>query len=179
MRRIRHTHSKFAALNATTLTNEDAEDGGSGGGATGGTVGIPGAGLSVASGFSGTDGLVGTGENLMMASADDEILNEKVDERPWVMMMQGKGKKDKGKSTIARVGGIEIGEKNAWGCMQWANRKILEHVGFQGTCFSFWCCLFGLFIRMFFRRFTSFTRRYSGGHGRVYLECWKNDQVFM
>ncbi|KAF7783329.1 hypothetical protein Agabi119p4_2705 [Agaricus bisporus var. burnettii] len=128
MRRIRHTHSKFSALNATTLVNEDVEESGGGGG-----IGaMPGAGPSGASGFGG-DSLGGAGENSMVASADDEILNEKVDETPWVMMARSKGKRGKGREKIARVGGVEIGGKNAWGCMQWANKKILEHVGFQGT----------------------------------------------
>jgi transcriptional activator SPT7 len=149
MRRIRHTHSKFAALNATTLTNEDTEEGGGGGGGSGGTSGMPGVGLSGASGFGSNDSLGGAGENSMMASADDEILNEKVDERPWVMMMQSKGKKSKGKEKIARVGGVEIGQKNSWGCMQWTNTKILEHVGFQGTFFFFWRCRLVLFTLFF------------------------------
>ncbi len=40
MRRIRHTHAKFAALNATTLVNEETEEGGgvTGAGATGGPI---------------------------------------------------------------------------------------------------------------------------------------------
>lgn len=130
MRRIRHTHSKFAALNATTLANEETEDGGAGG--------APVAGPSGAGAFGVAEG-VGGGESstvALNAAADDEILNEKVDEKPWVMMVQGTGKgKGKAKEKLARVGGVEIGEQNAWGCMQWTNQKILEHVGFQGALF--------------------------------------------
>ncbi|KXN87079.1 Transcriptional activator spt7 [Leucoagaricus sp. SymC.cos] len=101
MRRVRHTHGKFAALNASTLAHEEVEEG-----------------------------------EALNAAADDEILNEKVDEKPWVMMRKipsgGKGK-GKEREEVAKVGGVDVGEKNAWGCLQWTNQKILEHVGFQGT----------------------------------------------
>ncbi|KAJ3563494.1 hypothetical protein NP233_g8906 [Leucocoprinus birnbaumii] len=146
MRRIRHTHGKFAALNATSVANEDVDDpvgGGAGAGlvsaAGGAGAGGPIAGPSSLSASS-PDAAPGyaSGEALN-AAADDEILNEKVDERPWVMLQhlkpkaKGKGKKGKERERIARAGGVEIGEKNAWSCLQWTNRKILEHVGFQGT----------------------------------------------
>ncbi|KAF9443889.1 hypothetical protein P691DRAFT_808180 [Macrolepiota fuliginosa MF-IS2] len=129
MRRVRHTHGKFAALNATTLASDETEEGATGPGAAGGSgSGNAAAGPSNAGAF-------GDGSAVALnAAAEDEILNEKIDERPWVMMVEGKGKgKGKGKERLARVGGIEVGEKNAWGCLQWSNQKILEHAGFQGT----------------------------------------------
>lgn len=137
MRRIRHTHAKFAALNATTLAGEEMEEGGVGTGVAGSSG--PGAGAtgSVA-GPSITE--AESSAMALNAAAEDEILNEKVDEQPWVMMVPGKGK---GKERVARVGGVEIGEKNAWGCLQWANQKILEHAGFQGAfgLNALWMCV--------------------------------------
>ncbi|KAF5355103.1 hypothetical protein D9756_005773 [Leucocoprinus leucothites] len=133
MRRVRHTHGKFAALNATTITNEDAEDG-TAVAVAGGSGSVPpvaGPSSGDVGAFAGGLGTIGEALN---AAADDEILNEKVDEKPWVMMQKGKGKgKGKEREQVARVGGVEVGEKNAWGCLQWTNQKVLEHVGFQGT----------------------------------------------
>jgi transcriptional activator SPT7 len=149
MRRVRHTHGKFAALNATTLVNEEAEDGAAVAGpssAGDGTGVLGGMGSGVGSGAD--IGERGGGEALN-AAADDEILNEKVDERPWVMMQRvptrmsvkgGKGKERQVEEMVRDVrgqGGVDVGEKNARGCMQWTNQKILEHVGFQGPYYPF------------------------------------------
>ncbi|KAG6888372.1 hypothetical protein C0995_008808 [Termitomyces sp. Mi166 len=103
MKRLRHTHAKFAALNANNTSNgEDPEGGG----------GAP---------FSASGPMP-----LVVVSGDDdgiEAADDKVDERPWRATIKGK----------RRVRGIEIGEEAATDCMKWMGRKVLEHVGFQGT----------------------------------------------
>jgi transcriptional activator SPT7 len=63
---------------------------------------MPGAGLSSASDVASNDSLDGAGEDSMMAAADDEILNEKADERPWVMMIQSKGERERVDSESGR-----------------------------------------------------------------------------
>jgi transcriptional activator SPT7 len=116
MRRLRHTHAKFAALNAATAPPEDEEQGAESGmfTATGpGTAQRP---LGTA-----------TAPPLSFGMVDDDVVDEKIDEEPWTA---GKGK---GKS---KVSGIELGEENAMDCMHWSTNKILEHAGFQGMSSS-------------------------------------------
>ncbi|KXN81596.1 Transcriptional activator spt7 [Leucoagaricus sp. SymC.cos] len=123
MRMIRHTHGKFVVLNSSTLANEEAEE-------DGGASGAPGSNATRT-----VPGLL-SGDSDASGAADDEILNEKVDEKPWVMIRKvasnGKGKGME-REKVAKVGVVDIGEKNAWGCLQWTNQKTLEHVGSQGT----------------------------------------------
>jgi len=135
MRRIRYTHAKFAALNATTtLANEEVEEGAS---LMSGGIGsvLPMAGPSLGD-VDILDPSISTGSTgeAINAAVDDEIMNERLDERPFTIMqkvkVRGKGKE---REQMARLGGVDIGEKNAWSCLQWTNRKILEHVGFQGV----------------------------------------------
>jgi transcriptional activator SPT7 len=114
MRRVRHTHAKFAALNAASAPLEDEDHGGEGG-LYGGNVTARGPGTSTfGSGF-------GVG--------DDEIVDDRIDEAPWT---PGRGK---GKRKMKRFGGVEIGVENAADCLNWSTNKILEHEGFQGAFF--------------------------------------------
>jgi len=135
MRRIRHTHAKFAALNATTLANEEVEEGASliSAGGIGSVLPMAGPSLGDADVLDSSISTGSTGEAIN-AAVDDEIMNEKLDERPFTIMQKVKvGGKGKERERMARFGGVDIGEKNAWSCLQWTNRKILEHVGFQGV----------------------------------------------
>lgn len=68
MKRVRHTHAKFAALNVNNSNNDDPESGGMGDGA-------------------GFGGIVGVGIQ------DDEgigVMEDKVDELPWNTKFKGK-----------------------------------------------------------------------------------------
>lgn len=135
MRRIRYTHAKFAALNATTtVANEEVEEGTS---LMSGGIGsvLPMAGPSLGD-VDILDSSISTGSTgeAINAAVDDEIMNEKLDERPFTIMQKVKVRgKEKERERMVRHGGVDIGEKNAWSCLQWTNRKILEHVGFQGV----------------------------------------------
>lgn len=114
MRRIRHTHAKFVALNALTAVPEDED------GVEGNLYGNPG-GAVTGSRSSGASALPGTQGIL---SVEDDMIDDKIDERPWVLG------RSKGKWT---PGGIDIGEAKAMDCLDWTTEKILEHIGFQGT----------------------------------------------
>ncbi|KAG5635234.1 hypothetical protein H0H81_011966 [Sphagnurus paluster] len=107
MKRLRHTHAKFAALTASTAPAEEGEEGP---GYSAPAV-VPGAGAGVG---------VGVG-----ASVDEVDLldDDKVDERPWSARVKGK--------RPAR--GVEMGEESAAGCVDWMTGKVLEHAGFQGS----------------------------------------------
>jgi transcriptional activator SPT7 len=147
MRRVRHTHAKFAALTASSAPPEDEEQGAEGGGGVYGSGGAGGtatrAGLP--SGIGGS-GFVGSGFGL----GDDDGLDDKVDEEPWTV---GRGKKGK----VKDIGGVEIGEANATDCLHWAGNKILEHVGFQGI----------LFVGFSFK-----TQPFLQLHRKWLLACW-------
>ncbi len=106
VRRLRHTHAKFVALNVSAAAPED-EDGVDGVLYGGLASAIPGNRVPVLA------TLPGVGE--------DDMVDDKIDERPW-MVAGGTSK-----------GGIEIGEENAANCLHWTTDKILEHTGFQGT----------------------------------------------
>ena len=110
-RRIRRTHAKFVAISATAAAaNNVGGEEGEGGDVT--TTG-PQAGL--------------TGD----VDADDAEVGT-VDERP------GPVPRPSQKSVSEELFDVkpDIGEQAAEKCIQWVNRKILEHVGFQGTfCF--------------------------------------------
>jgi transcriptional activator SPT7 len=109
-RRIRRTHAKFVAISAAAAAtnNVGGEDG------EGGDVPVTGP----------QAGSAGD------ADADDPEVDA-VDERPWPVPRPSQ------KSASASEGSpdvkTDIGEVAAEKCMQWVNRKILEHVGFQGT----------------------------------------------
>ena len=134
MRRVRHTHAKFAALTASSAPPEDEEQGAEGGGGGGGVYGSGGTGggggTATRPGFPGgigsSSGLVGNSFGL----SEDDGLDDKIDEEPWTVW---RGKKGKGKKKLS---GVEIGEANATDCLHWAGNKILEHVGFQGVLFG-------------------------------------------
>ena len=93
LKRVRRTHTKFAALNL------NAEDG----------------------------GVVGTDEPPDMA--EDDPVDEFVDERPWKALI--------GLKASDMEGGVELGGEQAVHCLRWMNGKVLEHAGFQGEC-SHW-----------------------------------------
>ena len=141
MRRVRHTHAKFAALTASSAPPEDEEQGAEGGGggvySSGGTGGGTATRAGLPGGVGSSSGLVGNSFGL----SEDDGLDDKIDEEPWTVW---RGKKGKAKS----LSGVEIGEANATDCLHWAGNKILEHVGFQGMLFGFRfkACRFMLFF---------------------------------
>jgi transcriptional activator SPT7 len=107
-RRIRRTHTKFVAISAATAAtnNVGGEDG------EGGDVPTTGP----------QAGLAGD------IDADDPEVDA-VDERPWPVPRPSQKSALEGSPDVKP----DIGEVAAEKCMQWVNRKILEHVGFQGT----------------------------------------------
>ncbi|KAF8260333.1 hypothetical protein EI94DRAFT_1748778 [Lactarius quietus] len=107
-RRMRRTHAKFVALGATSATanNAGGEDGDGGDLPTTGVAGLAGD----------VDG-----------SEDAEVVA--VDERPWPVPQPSRKALQEGFVDPSP----DIGEKAAEKCMQWVNRKILEHIGFQGS----------------------------------------------
>ncbi|KAI9452359.1 hypothetical protein BJY52DRAFT_1124430, partial [Lactarius psammicola] len=104
-RRMRRTHAKFVALGAAT-NNAGGEDGDSGDLPTAGAAGSAGD----------VDG-----------SEDAEVVA--VDERPWPVPRPSRRALQDGFVDPSP----DIGEMAAEKCMQWVNRKILEHIGFQGS----------------------------------------------
>ena len=143
MRRVRHTHAKFAALTASSSPPEDEEQGAEGGG--GGVYGSGGIGggtstrAGLPSGVGSSSGLVGNSFGL----SEDDGLDDKIDEEPWRV---GRGKKGR----VKNISGVEIGEANATDCLHWAGNKILEHAGFQGMIVGFFSSELGPFATSFF-----------------------------
>ena len=58
-------------------------------------------------------------------TAEDDLVDEFVDERPWKALVGLKGSVEDG---------IELGGEQAVHCLRWMNGKVLEHAGFQGEC---------------------------------------------
>lgn len=106
-RRIRRTHAKFVAISAAAAAtnNVGGEDG------EGGDAPITGP----------QAGLAGD------VDADDPEVDA-VDERAWPVPRPSQKSASEGSPDVKP----DIGELAAEKCMQWVNRKILEHVGFQG-----------------------------------------------
>lgn len=111
-RRMRRTHAKFVALGASSATANNA------GGEDGDGGDLPTAGASAAVGGD-VDG-----------SEDAEVVA--VDERPWPVPRPSR----KALQESFADPSSDIGEMAAEKCMQWVNRKILEHIGFQGALAS-------------------------------------------
>jgi len=112
MRRIRHTHTKYVALNALTAPEDD----------DGVESNLYGLGSAVpGTRYSGTSMHPDMEGNIIV---EDDMIDDKIDERPWVV----------GQANAKRIpSGIDIGEDKAMDCLDWATEKILEHIGFQGT----------------------------------------------
>ncbi|KAG1716473.1 hypothetical protein ID866_677 [Astraeus odoratus] len=110
LKRVRRTHTKFLALGFGG--GEDAS------GAATGVVGGTGAGAGVT-------GIGAEREDLL--DPETELPEEAIDERPWLARLRSMSGKGKAK------GVFEIGERAAGSCLKWMDRKVLEHVGFQGT----------------------------------------------
>ncbi|RDB25280.1 hypothetical protein Hypma_007354 [Hypsizygus marmoreus] len=138
MKRLRHTHARFAGLNLGAsgggAAGEDGDGDGLGAGGGGGRGGTP---------MMGVGAGVGVGMGMGMG-VDEDVVDDKVDERPWSIpgtgIGGGVGGKGKGKARMKGggereegVGEIEIGEDNAADCVKWMSGKVLEHAGFQGT----------------------------------------------
>jgi transcriptional activator SPT7 len=138
-RRIRRTHAKFVAISAAAAAanNVGGEDGEGGDVPTAG----PQAGL--------------TGD----VDADDAEVDT-VDERPWPVPRPSQASASEGPLDVKP----DIGEPAAEKCMQWVNRKILEHVGFQG--------MFGLLSRMSYGHRDS----YAQGHHSWRWMCSQGSQ---
>ena len=109
MRRLRHTHAKFVALNASTAAPEDED------GVDAALYG------GLASATPGNRAPVLAGMHVGSGVGEDDMVDDKIDERPWMVT-----------GGILK-GGIEIGEENAVNCLHWTTNKILEHIGFQDT----------------------------------------------
>ena len=111
-RRMRRTHAKFVALGAATSAANNSSNNNAGAGGED----ADGAELPTATAAD-VDG-----------SEDAEVVA--VDERPWPVPRPTR------KETL-QEGFVDpspdIGERAAEKCMQWVNRKILEHIGFQGA----------------------------------------------
>ena len=114
MRRIRHTHAKFVALNALTAAPDDDD------GVENNSYGNLGNAVA-GSRFPGTSTHPGT-QGLL--NVEDDMIEDKIDERPWGV---GRGNERR------RLSGIDIGEAGGTDCLDWATEKILEHIGFQAT----------------------------------------------
>ncbi|KAJ3826944.1 SAGA complex protein [Lentinula raphanica] len=115
IKRVRHTHARFAALGLAKETAAGNEEG---------------EGVESTSGFNApATAAVGSGPGLGVGGlgADpmdvEEATDDRVDERPWEIPTR-RGRK---------LSGIEIGSQNADDCLRWMNGKVLEHAGFQGT----------------------------------------------
>lgn len=119
IKRVRHTHARFAALGLTKDSGGGNEDG---------------EGAEAAPGFNAqTSSAVGPGPGLGTGGLGsdpmdvEEAIDDRVDERPWEVPTR-RGRK---------ISGIEIGSENADDCLRWMNGKVLEHAGFQGMSFRF------------------------------------------
>ena len=126
MRRVRHTHAKFAALTASSAPPEDEEQGAEGGGGVYGSGG-GGTGGGTATRASFLSG-IGSSSGISVGLSEDDGLDDKIDEEPWTVRRGKKGK-------VNNISGVEMGEANATDCLHWAGNKILEHAGFQGKLF--------------------------------------------
>ncbi|KAJ4471549.1 SAGA complex protein [Lentinula aciculospora] len=113
IKRVRHTHARFAALGLTKDTGTGNEDG---------EVGdaTPGFNATTAVSVGPSLGTGGLGADPMDV---EEAVDDRVDERPWGIPTR-RGRK---------LSGIEMGSENADDCLRWMNGKVLEHAGFQGT----------------------------------------------
>ncbi|KIK61029.1 hypothetical protein GYMLUDRAFT_586847 [Collybiopsis luxurians FD-317 M1] len=118
IKRVRHTHARFAALGLAKDTGAGNEDGDNETAAT--AYNAPG---SAAAGSGSGSGL-GLGPGAGGDAMDvEEATDDRVDERPWEVPTRG-GRK---------LSGIEMGDEYADDCVRWMNGKVLEHAGFQGT----------------------------------------------
>ena len=68
----------------------------------------------------------GVGQDEPPETAEDDPMDEFVDERPWRTLVQLKC------SDVE--GGVELGGDRAAHCLRWMNGRVLEHAGFQGEC---------------------------------------------
>lgn len=59
-------------------------------------------------------------------TAEDDPVDEFVDERPWKTLV--------GLKCGDIESGVELGGERAVHCLRWMNGKVLEHAGFQGEC---------------------------------------------
>jgi len=163
MRRVRHTHAKFAAMNATTAAAEE-DDPMVDPGAYGANAVALGSRVAGAGGTSGPGGYV---------NIDDEVVQDNIDESPWTM-----GKRNKGKGK-AKLSGIELGAENATDCLRWTTNKVLEHAGFQGRLLRLVCFTCVLLNLPFFPLRNVIRSPWCpvGCCCRVFTKRWENDTV--
>ncbi|KAI0264096.1 hypothetical protein BC834DRAFT_883527 [Gloeopeniophorella convolvens] len=108
-RRMRRTHSKFVAISAATAANNAGGEDGEG-------ADLPPPPPPPVAALAGD------------AEGDDAEVDA-VDERPWPVPRPSRRAVLEGTADPEP----EVGGKAAERCMQWVNRKVLEHVGFQGS----------------------------------------------
>ncbi|KAF8627032.1 hypothetical protein AX15_004566 [Amanita polypyramis BW_CC] len=151
MKRVRHTHSRFASLLANTAVLSGADESVDGLPPTGAVDGYP----SQAGGISGHNNIGATDEENV------DVVEDRVDERPWLQHyidaaqfredvvqpidasggVAGLGqvpapkvkKKGKRRRQSRLPTGVDMGEEIANNCARWMGEKVLEHVGFQGS----------------------------------------------
>ncbi|KAJ2917713.1 hypothetical protein MD484_g2706, partial [Candolleomyces efflorescens] len=118
MKRVRQTHAKLASLAATTAQPDDpdAPEGGLGGPSTS---------------MGGIGGLGG----IQPPTLDEEVQDDKIDERHWADLVRGNKK-----------GKLRIDEERANGCIRWVGEKVLDHAGFQGATRSSLDVFSGVFM---------------------------------
>lgn len=155
MRRLRHTHARFAALGlASALPGGPGQDEFDSQGAMGGMgpppLPLPPLGMPSAPAM---DGLLAMPE---LREEEDAVVGEnEVDDRPWGGEVgigestRRRRRKGKGRAGAAphpvdtldvkkeeeeeEPPEIEVGSVNADQCMRWMGSKVLEHAGFQGA----------------------------------------------
>ncbi|PFH47106.1 hypothetical protein AMATHDRAFT_68424 [Amanita thiersii Skay4041] len=155
MKRVRHTHARFATLvaNSTATSGVAAED------ALEGSF-MPSSAVPIDS-FLGASGASAPGGGSNIIAGDEEgadVVDDKIDERSWLQryldaaktqdnvdkssfrpstsreLSNNTKKRKKFKVRRSRLPvGVEMGEQIAGGCIRWMGEKVLEHVGFQGT----------------------------------------------
>lgn len=157
MKRVRHTHARFASLIANTAALNGTDDSIDGlHPTTGAAVSFPSqAGI-------GTSGHFGTGASgAALEEENVDVVNDRIDERPWLQhyidaaqsqedsfpavqpadvsngvteLGRKKAKKNGKRKRRPRLpSGIDMGQGIADGCVWWMGEKVLEHVGFHGV----------------------------------------------
>ncbi|KAM6502915.1 hypothetical protein JOM56_002892 [Amanita muscaria] len=119
MKRVRHTHARFAALVANTAAATGADD------SIDGAAPMPDDFPTQASA-----GVHGPG-SMGSVHGDEEsmdVVEDRVDERPWLQRYIDATRRRSRLPT-----GIDMGEEITDSCVRWMGEKVLEHVGFQGT----------------------------------------------
>ena len=157
MKRVRHTHARFASLIANTAALSGADESIDGLPPTTGAA----SGFPSQSGITMSSHLGGGSGGVTVEEENVDVVNDRIDERPWLQhyidaaqshedavsaaqpanasssttdsARQKVRKKGKRKKRPRLPTGIDMGEEIADGCIRWMGEKVLDHVGFQGA----------------------------------------------